>query len=72
MSTKLENAVTAIKALPEEAQDAIAEQLIAKVRAHRQLNDELAAAEARLDAGEGIPADQVIAELRRQQERHDV
>ena len=72
MTSKLDEAVTVIKSLPAKAQDNIAEEMIQKARLHRQLNEELAEAEARLDAGEGIPAAKLIASLRRQQRQYGV
>lgn len=64
MSTKLKTAVIAIEALPEEVQDAIADDLLARVRRHKELNEKLTAGERQLDAGEGIPAEKVIADLK--------
>ncbi len=68
----LDEAVEAVRKLPEEAQSAIADEMIRRAAWHRELNEKLAEAEARLDAGEGIPAEDVIAELRERQKRYEV
>lgn len=65
----LEQAISAIRALPERAQDSIGQSMLAAARQHRKLNEELSEAELQLDAGEGIPAEEVIADLK---ERHGV
>jgi len=65
MTAKLDEALTIIRSLPEQAQDAIADAMLEKARLHREINDKLAAAERQLDAGEGIPASNVIADLKR-------
>ena len=61
-----------VKSLPTATQEAIGEEMIEKAHLHRRLNDELAEAEARLDAGEGIPADKLITSLRQQQKKYGV
>ena len=64
MTAKLDEALSVIKSLPEKAQDAIADDMLEKARMHREINEKLAAAERQLDAGQGIPAETVIAELK--------
>ena len=69
MTKLLERAITAIRSLPETAQNSIGKSMLDAVTRHRKLNDDLAEAEAQLDAGKGIPAEEVLAELK---ERHGV
>lgn len=72
MTTKLDDALQLIKTLPEVAQDSIADRMFEVARLRQQLNSELEEAETRMDNGEGIPAEQVISELKDRQKRHDV
>ena len=72
MTAKLDDAVQLIKTLPEVTQDSIADRMFEVARLRKQLNTELDEAEARMDNGEGIPAEQVISELKDRQKRHDV
>lgn len=64
MTAKLDQALTIIKSLPAEAQDAIADAMLEKAQLHREINEKLEAAERQLDAGQGIPVKTVIADLK--------
>ena len=61
----LDEAIEVVRKLPELAQTAIASAIMKYAERHRALNQELSEAEGRLDAGECIEAEAVIAELRR-------
>ncbi len=65
MTKTLERAIAAIRSLPETTQDSIGQSMLDAARRHRELNEELAEAERQLDAGEGIPAENVIADLKK-------
>ncbi len=67
MTKTLEQAIAAIRELPETTQDGIGQSMLDAARRHRKLNEELANAERQLDAGEGVPAEDVIAELKKRQ-----
>lgn len=72
MTTTLDKAIKAARALPQSAQDTLARDVMRYLEQRHQLNVELAEAEQRLQAGDGIPAETVIAQLRDQQKRYDV
>ena len=65
MTRTFEQAIAAVRALPTNAQDSIGRSMLDAAERHRKLNQELAEAEAQLDAGEGIPAEDVIAALKK-------
>jgi hypothetical protein len=62
--TKLENAIKAAEQLPEELQEKLGEDLLRFIDKYMSLRDDLEAAIAEIDAGKGIPAEEVFAELR--------
>ena len=64
MTKTLEKAITVIRTLPETAQDSIGQSMLDAAARHRKLNDDLVLAEAQLDAGQGIPAEEVLADLK--------
>ncbi len=69
MTKTFDKAVTLIRSLPETTQESIGQSMLDTAARHRKLNDQLKRAEAELDAGQGIPAEEVIADLK---ERHGV
>ena len=62
--TKLETAVKAAEQLPEELRDRLGDDLLHYIDKYLALKDDLEAAIAEIDAGQGIPAEEVFAELR--------
>ncbi len=64
MTKILDMAVTAIRALPESAQETIAKSMLDAAARHKKLNENLAVAEEQLDAGKGIPAEDVLSDLK--------
>ncbi len=62
--TKLENAIKAAEQLPEELQERLGEDLLHFIDKYLALRDDLEAAIAEIDAGKGIPAEEVFAEVR--------
>jgi len=62
--TKLENAIKAAEQLPEELREKLGENLLHFVDKYLALRDDLEAAIVEIDAGKGIPAEEVFAELR--------
>jgi hypothetical protein len=62
--TKLENAIKAAEQLPEELQERLDEDLLPFIDKYLALRDDLEAAFAEIDAGKGIPAEEVFAEVR--------
>ncbi|WP_187973402.1 hypothetical protein [Aquibium microcysteis] len=62
--TKMENAIKAAEQLPEELQEKLGEDLLRFIDKYMSLRDDLEAAIAEIDAGKGIPAEEVFAELR--------
>ncbi len=62
--TKLENAIKAAEQLPEELREKLGEDLLHFIDKYLALRDDLEAAIAEIDAGEGIPAEEVFAEVR--------
>lgn len=65
MQDLIDKAIEAVKALPEFAQVRIGQSMLDAAERHRQLNAGFAEAEAELDGGMGIPAEAVVAELKR-------
>jgi len=62
--TKLENAIKAAEQLPEELREKLGEDLLHFIDKYLALRDDLEAAIAEVDAGAGIPAEEVFAEVR--------
>ncbi|MDN2581732.1 hypothetical protein [Aquibium sp. ELW1220] len=62
--TKLENAIKDAERLPEELQERLGEDLLHFIDKYLALRDDLEAAIAEIDAGKGIPAEEVFAEVR--------
>lgn len=57
--------MSAIRQLPDSAQDRIGEQLLQEVERYQALQHDLAAAEASFERGEGVPARQAFSRLRK-------
>lgn len=62
--TKLERAVEAAQELPEELREEIGENLLHFIDKYLALREDIDAGIAELDAGQGIPAEVVFADLR--------
>jgi len=62
--TKLENAIKAAEQLPLELREKLGEDLLHFIDKYLALRDDIEAAIAEIDAGKGIPAEEVFAELR--------
>ena len=62
--TKLERAVQEAEQLPEELREKLGDDLLHYIHKYLALRDEIDIGLKELDAGQGIPAEEVFAELR--------
>ncbi len=60
MQDPIDRAIEAVKKLPDAAQRRIGRSMLDAVTRYHQLNEALVQAEAELDAGQGIPAQDVV------------
>ena len=62
--TKLERAVQEAEQLPEELREKLGDDLLHYIHKYLALRDDIDAGIRELDAGQGIPADEVFADLK--------
>lgn len=65
MTKLLDKSISAIRQLPDAAQDQLGELILDDLKRYQSLQDDLATAEASLERGEGVPAEPILSRLRK-------